>query len=31
VIAQLRREKSGKAINEWLLRLRESQYIDIRL
>ena len=31
VIAQLRQEKSTVAINEWLLRLRESQYIDIRL
>ena len=31
IIAQLRQEKSGVAINEWLLRLRESQYIDIRL
>ena len=31
VIAQLRREKSGDAINEWLLRLRESKHIDIRL
>ena len=31
IIAQLRKEKSGAEINEWLLRLRESQYIDIRL
>ncbi|MBC6414547.1 MAG: peptidylprolyl isomerase [Chromatiales bacterium] len=31
IIAQLRREKSAEAINEWLLRLRESQHIDIRL
>ena len=31
IITQLRQEKSGVAINEWLLRLRESQYIDIRL
>ena len=31
VIAQLRKGKSGEAINEWLLRLRESRHIDIRL
>ena len=31
VVAQLRNEKSGDAINEWLLRLRESRHIDIRL
>ena len=31
IIAQLRQEKSTTEINEWLLRLRESQYIDIRL
>ena len=31
IIAQLRREKSGDAINEWLLRLRESKHIDIKL
>lgn len=31
IVAQLRNEKSGEAINEWLLRLRESQHIDIRL
>ena len=30
IIAQLRQEKLGVEINEWLLRLRESQYIDIR-
>ena len=31
IIAGLRKEKSEGAINEWLLRLREEQYIDIRL
>ena len=31
ISAQLRREKSPEAINEWLLRLRESQHIDIRI
>ena len=31
IIAQLRQEKSTAQINEWLLRLRESQHIDIRL
>ncbi len=31
IIAQLRQEKSSIEINEWLLRLRESRHIDIRL
>lgn len=31
IIAQLRKEKSVATISEWLLRLRESQHIDIRL
>ena len=31
IIAQLRKEKSGEAINEWMLRLRESRHVDIRL